>query len=105
MYSFLSDEEQELRTYEKEEEELDEMLDDDDIDEYYKQFTDFIHAQLHKIYNLQSSRKRSRGKNQNEGTSSQEAPKLVDKGKGPSKMIIQNKKGSSHPKFHKPKAL
>lgn len=64
-------------------------MNDDEIDDYYKQFVDFMRAQLQKKYDLQSSRKTSRGKDKNEGTSSLEPPKLTNKGKGLLEPIIQ----------------
>lgn len=80
-------------------------MNDDDIDDYCKQFTNFMQAPLSKKYNLQSSRKRSRGKDQNEGTSSLEPLKKNDKGKGLLEPIIQNNKGSLDPNYRKPEGL
>ena len=68
LYSSFSDKEQKLNVYEEEEEEIDATLNDDEVDVYSKWFIDIMQAQLHKKYYMWSSRQRSRGKGQNDGT-------------------------------------
>lgn len=102
LYSSFFDEGQEVKTYEEEEQDLDATLNDDEIDDYYKQFIDFMQDQLHKKREMRSYRKRSRGKYQKEGTSSIEPHKPVDKGKGFVDPIIPRKKDSSYPNYYNP---
>lgn len=70
LYSSFLDEEQEIRTYEEEGHDIDVALNDGNIVDYCKQFSDFMQAQLHRKYGVLSSRKRSRGQDQNEDASS-----------------------------------
>ena len=68
-----------------------EDTEDPEIDDYYKQFVDFMQAQFNRRYDLRSSRKRTRTQDQEEDTSQEEAParkeanhqKTPDKGKRP----------------------
>lgn len=64
-----------------------------------------MQAQLHKKYNLQSYRKRSRGKDQSQGTSSQVPPTPTDKGKGSLDQITQKNKDFIDSNHHKPEVL
>lgn len=60
---------------------MDAPLEDDEIDSNCKQFVDFIQAQLHRKYDLNSSRKRPRGQHQNEENLHPSSPKSAKKGK------------------------
>lgn len=70
------------------------MLNDAEIDDYCRKFTDFMQAQLHRKYDLWPSRKRPRGKDQNEDSPSQGPPRPIDKGKKPLDPILLKKKES-----------
>ena len=52
------------------------------IRDYCKQFKDLMQAQIHQKYDLRSSKKRSRETEQQEETSPQTVPPLLNKGKG-----------------------
>lgn len=105
MYSSFSDEEQEVKMYEEEGGDLDATLNHGEIDDYCKKFIDFIQARLQKKYDLWSSRKRSRGQDQNEGASSQEPHKPTNKEMGYLDPIIKKRKESSDPNYDKPEVL
>ena len=74
-----------------------------------------MQAQLHKKYDLRSSRKRTRGQKQNEGSISREQtpPSLASKGKKPLEESVPHKATAStftkqeydHPKEKKPTSI
>ena len=68
---------------------------EEDIDYYCKQFEDFMQEQPHRKYDLRYSKKRSREPKQQEGTSPQVVPPILNKGKGklnpnPSKIEVSS---------------
>jgi len=68
--------------HEEEEDDFDATLNDDEMDEYCRKFSDFMMAWLQKRISLRLSINTSMGHDQNKGTSSKNPPKLADKGKG-----------------------
>ena len=67
--AYLEGEEVELSLREEEEEEKVNPTKDPDIDDYCRQFVDFMQAQFHKKYDLRSSRKRTHTQDQEEESS------------------------------------
>ena len=57
----------------QEEEEKARVTEDLEIDNYYKQFVDFMQVQFHRKYDLRSSRKRTRTQDQEEEVPQKEA--------------------------------
>lgn len=57
-FSPFSNEEYEVETHEEGGEDLDAPLDDGEIDNYYRKFSNFMQAQLHRKSDLRSSKKR-----------------------------------------------
>ena len=64
--AYSEGEEVELSLREEEEDEKVSSTEDPDIDDYCRQFVDFMQAQFHKKYDLRSSRKRTRTQDQEE---------------------------------------
>ena len=80
------------------EEKVNESTEDPEIDDYCKQFVDFMQAQFNRRYDLRSSRKRTRTQDQEEDTPQEEAPtqkevtpqKPPEKGKRPLNQSLQS---------------
>lgn len=51
----------------------------EEIDDYYGKFIDFVQIHLHKKYDLRTLRKRSRGQDQGEDLSISNPSKLLEK--------------------------
>ena len=65
--------------------------DENEIDEYWKQFFDFMQAELHKKYDLRS-RKRSRNQeNESEKKVSTSSPKATPQESQPAKQVNKEK--------------
>lgn len=82
MYSSFYQEEHENMAHQDTSHDSEEKTKEEDINEYCKQFADFMQAQLHQRYDLRYWGKRSREPKEQEGTSPQDIPLVTDKGKG-----------------------
>lgn len=82
LYSTFSEEEHENMAHQETNHDKEATTNEDDIDYYCKHFANFMQAQPHWNYDLISSRKRLRELEQQERTSPQVIPPVLDKGKG-----------------------
>ncbi len=82
LYSSFSEEEQENMAHHEMCHDTEEIVNEEDIGDYCKQFADFMQAQLHQNYDLRSSKKRPRELEQQEETAPQNVSRVLNKGKG-----------------------